>query len=72
MKDLIAIIVYAICKAQLLTAELFGYWFIILIWLSVCGLGVTTSGLIWITVLAVALFALNHTLIRWTETEVYQ
>lgn len=70
MADLIAIIVYAICKALLLTAELFGYWFIILIGLSVCGLGVTESGLIWMAVLAIALFALNRTLIRLTGMEV--
>ena len=69
MIDLIAIIVWALCKAQQITSELFGYWFIILIWFSVCGLGVTTSGLWWMAALSVALFALNRTLIRWTEME---
>ena len=69
MIDLIAIFVWALCKGQQITTELFGYYCIILVVLTVCGLGITDSALIWVFVLAVALMALNRTLIRWTEME---
>lgn len=67
---MIVVFVWALCKAVQVVAELFGYWFLIQVMFAVCGLGVTESGLIWVTVLAVALFALNRTLVLWTEMEV--
>lgn len=69
MIDLIAILVWALCKGQQIITELCGYFFILLVMFSICGMGVTTSGLLWMAVLAVALFALNRTLIHWTEME---
>lgn len=67
--SLIRITIYALCKVLQLISEAAGYWFIILVWFAVSGLGITENILVWMVVLACALAAMNRTMLRITSND---
>ena len=65
--DILKVVVYAICKALMITGEIFGYWFITSLIGTLAGNDLTEGLLIKAALVAFAWCLFSRVLISWAD-----